>query len=104
MRAVLYLSSQLPKRSETFVYRELLALRASGLTVHAATLHAPERDLGDARLDALAAEAIPVYGAGWGRLVRRPSRELLVLWEPQGLGQTTRSQRNQRAGQRGACS
>ena len=39
-----------------------------------------------------------------GSLVRRPSRELLVLREPQGPGQTMRSQRNQRAGQRGACS
>ena len=70
MNAVLYLASQLPKRSETFVYRELFALRASGVDVRAATLHPPERDLGDPRLDALAAEAIPVYGAGWGKLLR----------------------------------
>jgi colanic acid/amylovoran biosynthesis glycosyltransferase len=88
MNAVLYLSSQLPKRSETFVYRELLALRGSGLTVRAATLHPPERDLGDARLDALAAEAIPVYGAGWGRLladylaerIAHPLRATRVMW------------------------
>ena len=39
-----------------------------------------------------------------GSLAQRPSRALLVLREPQGLGQTMRSQRNQRAGQRGACS
>ena len=88
MRTLLYISSQLPKRSETFVYRELLALRGSGLTVRVATLHPPERDLGDARLDALAAEAIPVYGAGWGRLladylaerIAHPLRATRVMW------------------------
>lgn len=67
---LLYLSAQLPKRSETFVYRELLGLRAAGVTVLAATLHPPERNLGEARLEALAGEAIPVYGAGGWRLLR----------------------------------
>ena len=66
---VLYLSGQLPKRSETFVYRELLGLRAAGVTVLAASLHPPERDLGEARLEALANESIPVYGAGLARLL-----------------------------------
>lgn len=66
---LLYLSAQLPKRSETFVYRELLGLRAAGLTVHAASLHPPERNLGEARLEALANEVIPVYGAGRWRLL-----------------------------------
>jgi colanic acid/amylovoran biosynthesis glycosyltransferase len=74
---LLYLSSQLPKRSETFVYRELLGLRAAGVTVLAASLHAPERDLGEPRLEALANEAIPVYGAGLVRLLLDFFLELL---------------------------
>ncbi len=78
MTILLHLSAQLPKRSETFVYRELFGLRAAGLRVHAATLHPPENDLGEARLDALAAEAIPVYGRGMAALVRDALRELMA--------------------------
>lgn len=78
---ILYLSAQLPKRSETFVYRELLGLRAAGVTVLAASLHPPERDLGEPRLEALANEAIPVYGAGTLRLLWDFMREKVShLW------------------------
>lgn len=65
---ILYVGSVLPKRSETFVFRELLGLRAAGVRVTAASLHRPDRGLGDPQLDALAAEAVPVYGGGMGRL------------------------------------
>ena len=74
---LLYLAAQLPKRSETFVYRELLGLRAAGVTVLAASLHPPERDLGEPRLEALANEAIPVYGARPARLMLDFILELL---------------------------
>ena len=92
MKSILYISSLLPKRSETFVYRELFALRASGLDVRVATLHPPERDLGDPRLEALAAEAIPVYGAGFARLLLdyvaerllHPLRSTAVMWRAWG--------------------
>ena len=77
MPTLLYLSGQLPKRSETFVYRELLGLRAAGVTVLAATLHPPERNLGEPRLDALANESIPVYGAGPVRLLLDAAAETL---------------------------
>ncbi|MEM6853271.1 MAG: glycosyltransferase family 4 protein [Planctomycetota bacterium] len=63
---ILYVGSILPKRSETFVYREVLALRERGVQVSIASVNAPERDLGDEQLDALAAEAIHVYGEGLG--------------------------------------
>jgi len=66
---LLYLSSLLPKRSETFVYREVLGLRDLGVRVSVASLYAPERQLGDPRLDALADEVITVYPAGLGRLL-----------------------------------
>ncbi|MEZ6233642.1 MAG: glycosyltransferase [Phycisphaerales bacterium] len=62
--AILYISSILPARSETFVYREVFALRARGLTIHTASVNAPERDLGEPRLDQLAASAIPIYATG----------------------------------------
>ena len=58
---LLYLSAQLPKRSETFVYREMLALRDSGIDIVTASVHLPERDLDDARLDALADETLCIY-------------------------------------------
>lgn len=67
--AILYIAAQLPKRSETFVYRELLALRATGQQVLAASVHPPERGLGAQPLDALADEAIGVYGPGMARLL-----------------------------------
>ncbi len=65
---VVYVASQLPKRSETFVYRELLGLRDRGRAVLAVSVNQPEgltESLGDARLDALAREALVVYGSGW---------------------------------------
>ncbi len=59
---VMYVAAMLPKRSETFVYRELLGLRAAGWDVSALSVRPPERDLGSDTLDALAAGADVVYG------------------------------------------
>ncbi len=78
---VVYVGSQLPKRSETFVYREVLGLRARGRGVVPASVRVPERDLGEPALDALACEAVVVYAPGFvGRglceLLRRPG----VAW------------------------
>ncbi len=67
---VLYFSSVLPKRSETFVYKEVLGLQALGLDVGVASLHPPERGLGEEALDRMAAGAVTVYGDGHGRLLR----------------------------------
>ena len=61
---ILYLSSYLPKRSETFVYREVLGLRERGMKVSVASLYQPEANLGDVQADALAAESVTVYPAG----------------------------------------
>ena len=76
--AILYISSILPARSETFVYREVFALRARGLAVHTASVNAPERDLGEPRLDQLAASAIPIYAAGPGAFLRDLAIESLT--------------------------
>ena len=65
---IVYVGAQLPKRSETFVYRELLELRRRGRAVLAASVNAPERGLGDVALDQLADEAVVVYGGGAGLL------------------------------------
>jgi len=73
-RRVLYVGAVLPKASETFVYREVLGLRARGADVLAASVRPPERDLGDERLDALADEAVVVYGPG---LLARAARGAL---------------------------
>lgn len=66
---VLYVGAAIPRRSETFVYREVLALRTLGDTVFIASVHHPERGLGDPRLEELAEEAIPVYGPGFPALL-----------------------------------
>jgi len=76
-RTILYIAGILPARSETFVYREVLALRACGVAVHTASVHPPEEHLGSPELDALAASAIPVYGSGLLRLLADALREWL---------------------------
>lgn len=76
--AILYVASQLPKRSETFVYREILALRAAGETVAVASVHPPERELGDPALDELAAGAVGIYGPGAARLLCDAALEKLA--------------------------
>lgn len=59
--AILYVASQLPKLSETFVYRELLGLRARGRTVFAASVRAPDPFDDDPALAKLAREAFVAY-------------------------------------------
>lgn len=74
---VLYVGAVLPKRSETFVYREVLGLRARGVRVTVASVRAPERDLGDASLDDLAANAEVVYRpSAWFEAI------LAAFWRP----------------------
>ena len=69
MKRVLYLASVLPIRSETFVYREIFALRGLGFEVETASVHAPRRALGDEDLDGLARATLGVYSAGSVRIV-----------------------------------
>ncbi len=84
---LLYLAPWLPKLSETFVYRELLALRALGLQVSAASIHPPEQGLGDPALDQLAGEALCLYRGGpaavlraaLGEALRHPARAAATL-------------------------
>jgi glycosyltransferase involved in cell wall biosynthesis len=86
-RVVAYVAASLPSRSETFVYREFLALRERGQAVLPVSVHDPERGLGEASLHALGDEAVPVYGAGLRRmlidslteLVRHPTRSAGTL-------------------------
>ena len=67
---ILYLAPRLPKLSETFVYRELFALRAAGLCVSAASVHPPERGLGSDALERLADQnKISVSDMGSGSAV-----------------------------------
>jgi glycosyltransferase involved in cell wall biosynthesis len=68
--SLLYISSILPKRSETFVYREILGLRSRGIEVVTVSLHRPERGLGEPRLERLADEAVTLYPEGIAALLR----------------------------------
>ncbi len=61
---VLYLSGTLPTRSETFVYREIFALRELDARIETASVHTPGRGLGDPRLHELAVETTAIYARG----------------------------------------
>ena len=81
--AIAYLASTLPYRSETFVYREIRALRDRGWNVCAATLHAPNQEDREACPD-IAADLRIVYGPGmtWSvvkELVFHPMQTAAVL-------------------------
>lgn len=68
---ILYIGCVLPCRTETFVYREIFALRKQGTKVHIASIHEPQRNLGNATLDRLADEALCIYSKGLLRLLSR---------------------------------
>lgn len=72
---VMYVAAMLPKRSETFVYRELLGLRAAGWDVSALSVRPPELDLGSATLDSLASEAEVLY-RGLGKMLAAAAAEV----------------------------
>ncbi len=83
---VMYVAAMLPKRSETFVYRELLGLRSAGWDVSALSVRPPERDLGSDALDALASESEVLYrgvgkmlGAAAAEVVKHPRHTLRTL-------------------------
>ena len=77
MKRVLYISSTLPVRSETFVYREIFALRKLGFEIQTASVHAPHGDLGDNELERLAASTLGVYSAGAVRILLHVLAEAL---------------------------
>lgn len=82
--AVLYIASQLPKLSETFVYRELLGLRGRGRPVLAASVRPADRFADDAQLAALAEETVIAYAPETWRaaplaIVRHPLLALRAL-------------------------
>ena len=60
-KTILYIAAILPARSETFVYREIFALRGCGVYVRTASVHCSETELGLPELDVLASSALPVY-------------------------------------------
>lgn len=47
---ILYSSGTLPTRSETFVYREIFALRSLGVDVRTASVHDPAQGLDEGPL------------------------------------------------------
>ena len=61
---ILYIASELPKLSETFVYREILALRAKGIDVRTASVHAPGDEFTRPELVAMKRDAEVVYQGG----------------------------------------
>jgi glycosyltransferase involved in cell wall biosynthesis len=75
---ILYMSGTLPVRSETFVYREILALRKLGLDIRTASVHAPTHALDDGGvLDQMAEETIEIYSKGIIALLCDAAREML---------------------------
>lgn len=75
---VLYMSGTLPVRSETFVYREIQALRSLGLDVRTASVHAPAHGLDDnGPLSQMAIETTEIYSRGKLALIKDMAIELL---------------------------
>lgn len=73
------MSGELPVRSETFVYREVLALQALGIDVRTASVHAPTHDLDHGGvLSKMADETIEIYSKGKAALLRDMLAELLT--------------------------
>lgn len=73
---VMYVAAMLPKRSETFVYRELLGLRDAGWDVSALSVRPPERNLGTDALEDLASEAEVLY-RGLGEVLAAAATEVV---------------------------
>lgn len=61
---ILYIASELPKLSETFVYREILALRAKGIDVRVASVNPPKDDFARPELAEMKRSALVVYQGG----------------------------------------
>ncbi len=62
MMRVLYIGAWLPSSTETFVYREILALRQIGLDILVASVHPPVDTFSDTSVNLLTKEAISIYG------------------------------------------
>jgi colanic acid/amylovoran biosynthesis glycosyltransferase len=83
-KKILYIGSSIPSLSETFVYREIFSLIDLGFDIHVASVHKPEKGLGEDRLNAMADSAIVIYGEGPLKtfsdcileLIKRPLRTL----------------------------
>lgn len=61
---LLYIGSKLPCISETFVYNEILNLQERGWTVYAASIHEPDLDFGDLKVETMALDSIKIYPQG----------------------------------------
>lgn len=78
----------MPAVSETFVYREILGLRNRGLRVSVVTVRPTDAVIGDPQVEALADEAVPIYGGGLARLLvnalaecwSAPARSVQTAW------------------------
>ncbi len=90
MVKVLYVASRLPSRSETFVYREVLALRALGWPVLIGSLRRPSPFDDDEQLSRLGKEAHVAYSKTLFRLplaaLRYPAGTLRVLKDALAVG------------------
>lgn len=75
---VLYISGTLPVRSETFVYREIFALRSLGVDVRTASVHAPMHNLDSGGpVSEMAEQTIEIYSKGKLALIRDMVKELV---------------------------
>ncbi|MEM8756818.1 MAG: glycosyltransferase [Planctomycetota bacterium] len=66
---ILYLAAELPKLSETFVYREIQGLRERGVGVVTATVNDPAPGFTDPDLKRMAHHVVRIYGPGTKRLL-----------------------------------
>lgn len=78
-RPILYISGTLPVRSETFVYREILALRSLGIDIRTASVHAPVKGLDHGgTLHEMASTTTEIYSRGMGSIIADSFAELFT--------------------------
>ena len=68
-QVILYMSGTVPVRSETFVYREILALRSLGIDIQTASVHKSDYGLDDGVLEKMAEMSTQIYGSGAASIV-----------------------------------
>lgn len=76
-KKLLFMSGTLPARSETFVYREIFALRSLGAQIETASVHSSEKGLGTQGLEQMANATIQIYARGKTALIADAMHEFL---------------------------
>jgi glycosyltransferase involved in cell wall biosynthesis len=77
-QSIAYVAPVLPALSETFVYREIFALRDRKVAIVPVSVHKGQESISDQTLARLKVESVQVYADGWMRLGLHALKEVLA--------------------------